>query len=163
MLIRLYQPSDQQAVDHYYLREDAKAFTGSPKEALDNATRQVGYTPFLCFAGKDLVVCFVLDSGEDKFIYTSEEASLLLRSFSVDSRYEGQGHGKAVLAQLPDLVRQHFPSVKEVVLGVNVKNERATNFYARYGFSDTGCIHQGPKGPQLIFHLPLENVLGAEE
>lgn len=155
MLIRPYQSSNQQAVEVYYLREEAKPFTRSPQEALAYGLSHEAYRPFLCFEGEMLVAWFVLDGGEDRLIYTEESNSLLLRSFSVDGRYEGQGYAKIVLAQLPDLVRQHFPSVKEVVLGVNALNQPAINLYSRYGFEDTGGIYQGPKGAQQIFILKI--------
>lgn len=155
MLIRPYQSGDQQAVEAYYLREEAKPFTRSPQEALAYGLSCETYRPFLCFEGEVLVASFVLDGGEDRLIYTDKANSLLLRSFSVDSRFEGQGHAKAVLAQLSDLMHQYFPHIKEVVLGVNADNKRAINLYSHNGFEDTGDIYQGPKGAQQIFILKI--------
>lgn len=56
---------------------------------------------------------------------------------------------------LPDFVRNQFPDIKEIVLGVNQKNLPAQALYEKAGFVANGRILQGPKGPQNILMLSI--------
>lgn len=70
--------------------------------------------------------------------YSSNEQALLIRSFSTDYHEQGKGYAKAALQLLPDFVRQHFPWINELVLGVNIPNVSAQALYIKCGFVDEG-------------------------
>lgn len=146
-----YDPSFQGDIENYYVED--LSYTGLPKDILENAKET--FFPVLCFEKNQLVCFFVLDSGEDKFKYTEDKNSLLLRAFSTDSRQTRKGYATAALNQLPSFMRAYFPAVANIYLGVNKKNEVAINMYEKVGFGDTHRTFNGPKGIQKILTLKV--------
>ena len=76
-----YDPSFQGYIENYYVED--LSYTGLPKDILKNVKET--FFPVLCFEKNQLVCFFILDSGKDKFQYTKDKDSLLLRAFSTDS------------------------------------------------------------------------------
>lgn len=93
---------------------------------------------------------FFLDEGSDKFKYTEENDSLLLRAFSTDSKYLRKGYATKTIELLAQFVKKEFPEVKQVVLGVNGKNLSAISLYLKTGFKDLGVKYLGKKGYQKV-------------
>lgn len=120
------------------------------------ANKQESYSPILCIEHNQLVCFFVLDSGDDRVLYTNNRDSLLLRGFSTDSHHTKKGYATTALKHLPVFVRTHFPNITHVYLGVNVKNELAGHLYEKVGFVDTKRIFEGPKGSQRILKLTIK-------
>ncbi len=85
--------------------------------------------------GNKLVTFFVLHEKEGVTPYSSNEQALLIRSFSTDFYEQGKGYAKTALQLLPDFVRKHFPSINELVLGVNVPNRLLKNFISDVALS----------------------------
>ncbi|RAO76466.1 GNAT family N-acetyltransferase [Dyella jiangningensis] len=87
-----------------------------------------------------------------------ERATVGLRSFFIDARWQGQGLGaRALAAALADLAQRH-PQMRDVVLTVNLRNTAALALYRRAGFRETGGLyHGGRSGPQhvMLCALPL--------
>lgn len=85
-----------------------------------------------------------------------ERATLGLRSFFIDARWQGRGLGALALdAAMCDLARRH-PSALDVALTVNVRNSAAIALYRRYGFRETGGLyHGGRSGPQHLMVCAL--------
>lgn len=110
--IRPFNSADQDAINAYQLSDAALAFTRTPEEALKQGEGLSGYLPFLVWDGDALVAFFVLDSGEAKYQYRKNKASLLFRSFSVDDRFLGKGYGKFVLQELPKVYALYFPEAQ---------------------------------------------------
>jgi len=76
-----------------------------------------------------------------------------LRSFFIDTRWQGQGLGTLALDAVLRDVMQRRPTVQAMVLTVNVRNTPALALYRRAGFRETGGLyHGGRSGPQ---HLML--------
>jgi len=85
-------------------------------------------------------------------------ASVGLRAFLVDQRFQGRGLGvRAALALCEDLRLRH-PSRQVLLLAVHARNRAAIATYRAAGFADTGTwLAGGRAGPQ---HLMLRT-LGA--
>lgn len=104
---------------------------------------------------KEPVGFFLLHDTERVASYTEAHDALLLSMFSINYPAQGNGHAKAALRQLPNYVREHFPTKSEVVLSVNLNNEAAFSLYQTVGFIDTGRRIDGPIGSQRIMSLLL--------
>lgn len=140
-------------LNNYYLADDT--FSKSPQESLLQTHRGSELHRILALNHDDLVTFFVLDEGRDKYDYTDRTDSILLRSFSTDSRYARKGFALQALKELPAFVQEKFPHIKTIILGVNQENTKAIQLYKKGGFYDTGRKYSGRKGWQLIFELPI--------
>ena len=104
----------------------------------------------------DKIVCFfVLDSGTDKFKYSDNSRSLLLRAFSTDSRETRKGYARQSLLLLPKFLKTNYPTYNEIVLGVNEYNQVVTYLYANLNFVDTKTRFLGKKGYQKIMSFKV--------
>ena len=80
-----------------------------------------------------------------------ERATLGLRSFFIDARWQGQGLGTLALVAVMRDLKQRHPDACDVVLTVNVRNTSALALYRRAGFQETGGLyHGGRSGPQHV-------------
>ncbi|KAA8446627.1 GNAT family N-acetyltransferase [Weissella paramesenteroides] len=151
-LIQYSEPYAQQ-IANYVLKNDY--YSRHPQTAIKLAKKSKDSFPVLSFSNDTLVSFFTLDTGTEKANYTKQENTILLKSFSTDSRYTGKGFASKTLNALPDFMKKTFPKIKSVILGVNQNNLPAINLYKKCGFQDTGRKYLGEKGYQLIFVLPL--------
>ncbi|WP_270313266.1 GNAT family N-acetyltransferase [Vagococcus fluvialis] len=135
-----------------YQLDDA-SFTGIPSEVIKENHLKENYYPILCFEEDRLVCFFSLDGSGNKNVYTSNEKSLLIRSFSTDSRETRKGYATKSLRALIPFIKSNFEDVEEVVLGVNEKNPNAYQMYLKAGFIDTKKKHLGPRGYQHILKI----------
>lgn len=152
-----YNPDHQQAFQFYPLPPDQLEFTAHPLDMLksDDYSR----TPVTILEGNHIVGFFVLDTGNDRFYYTDNPNSVLLRGFSIHPDSQGQGiAGKAIQA-LPTFIHRQFPQSDEVVLGVNESNEAARHVYLKAGFKDEGRRYMGTKGQQYALHLYVPKII----
>ena len=135
-------------------RRDQEGYSGVPRHTLADAERR-GALPVAIMADGEPVGFFVLDpagvpGGQ------GIRASVGLRAFFVDARFQGRGIGGAALAALPEFTHARFPSARAVVLTVNVGNHIARRTYLRAGFRDTGSVHLGgPLGAQQVLVLDV--------
>ncbi|MFX3619154.1 MAG: GNAT family N-acetyltransferase [Sporolactobacillus sp.] len=148
--VQLIAFTDQykQIVQNYTINE--LEFTGSPLEAIKLCAQEAGRHAILVFSGQTLVGFFVLHDWTGAKKYTKNRHALLLRTFSIDSRYQGRGYGRRTIEQLDGFVKTHFPGTNEIVLGVNHANITAQNLYLHHGFEDTGSRVIGIHGEQLV-------------
>lgn len=98
---------------------------------------------------------FILDKGTDRLQLTENPKSLLMRSYSINPEYQGNGYGKKVMELVDDYIREYYTSVEEVVLSVNLKNEHAYQVYLKSGFEDKGKKIEGIKGLQYVLSKRL--------
>ena len=137
----------------YRLPEAQMNFTMLPSDwpKLSEEKRKAKF-PFTILCDNEPVGFFVLDPGEDKLDYTQNPNAFLLRSLSVNPRYQGLGIGKAAMTELlTDYCKQLNSSCDEIVFGVNLENVAAYNLYLKCGFEDTGRKYLGGRnGPQII-------------
>lgn len=93
---------------------------------------------------------FILDFGSDKYEFTTEKNSVLLRSFSINPKFQGNGIGKNTVNLLSDFIRKYFPETKLVVLAVNERNVAAISLYEKTGFKFDEKTREGASGMQRI-------------
>jgi len=80
-----------------------------------------------------------------------ERPALGLRSFFIDARWQGQGLGTLALAAVMRDLAQRYPTARDVVLTVNLRNEAALTLYRHAGFKEAdGLYHGGRSGPQYV-------------
>jgi len=150
-----YRSTYHEDVRHYVQTEELLRYTGTPQDNIAISATTPTHHSILVYEKNQLVCFFALDEGALKTQYTSEPSAFVLRSFSTDARYLRRGYGKKALMLLPDFVRNQFPDIKEIVLGVNQNNLPAQALYEKVGFVANGRILQGPKGPQNILMLSI--------
>lgn len=149
----LYEETFRTALENYPLTEEQLAFTGHPLELLERNIST--YTPIIILEEGQVVGFFVLDTGEDRFNYTDEQATILLRGYSIHPSFQGRGIAKQSLALLPAYIAKFFPQVNQVVLGVNEANKAAQSLYIKAGFVDEGKRFTGRSGVQIAMCLKV--------
>jgi len=138
LTLKFYEDKVHSLVEQYTITEEQLRYTKSPKDSIELAKVDDSRHAVLALDGDKLVTFFVLHEKEGVKPYSSNEQALLIRSFSTDYHEQGKGYAKAALQLLPDFVRQHFPHINELVLGVNMPNVAAQALYAKCGFVDEG-------------------------
>ena len=151
ILLIPYNPDHLQAFKFYPLTAEQLEFTGHPVDMLKNEA--LSRNPVTIMAGNQIVGFFVLDSGDDRYRYTENPNSILLRGFSIHPDYQRQGIAQKAIQALPTFIHKQFPQFDEVVLGVNERNEAAAHVYIKAGFKDEGRRYDGSKGQQIVLHL----------
>ena len=153
MELKFYDESYQQEVEAYQLLDSS--FTALPNAYLKVSQKREDYRPILGIENDKVVYFFVLDSGDDKFKYSDNSRSLLLRAFSTDSRETRKGYARQSLLLLPKFLKTNYPTYNEIVLGVNEYNQVVTYLYANLNFVDTKTRFLGKKGYQKIMSLKV--------
>ncbi len=93
--------------------------------------------------------------GADRTIWPSGSSHVLLRGFSVDTRYQGKGVGTAATGEAVALAQRAYPKSHAIVLTVHVDNMAGQRAYARAGFTHTGRTVSGRTGKEHVMSRPL--------
>ncbi|MBP3041539.1 GNAT family N-acetyltransferase [Bacillaceae bacterium Marseille-Q3522] len=144
-----------QKIENYRL--DDVYFTGYPIDAIKESREDSSRYPVLILVGEEIAGFFVLHGWSGAQKYSDNRHALLLRTFSIDNRYRKMGYAKQAMQKLDRFVKEHFPDVTEIVLGVNHANLPAQQLYLQSGFQDSGKRVIGKKGEQFVFHKMLYN------
>ncbi|MFJ8064986.1 GNAT family N-acetyltransferase [Psychrobacillus sp. NPDC096426] len=147
------------ALEDYPLTEEQLGFTGHPLELLERCTNIATYTPIIILEEEQVAGFFVLDTGADKFHYTDHPESILLRGYSIHPAYQGRGIAKISLALISPYVKENFPQINQIVLGVNEANKAAQSLYIKAGFIDVGKRFTGRSGVQIAMCLKLNKLI----
>lgn len=85
---------------------------------------------------------FILDRGYDKFNYTDNSQAILLRSFSINPRYQGKGIASQAMKKsvIEPIIYNISPKYNEIVLAVNPYNLSAYHLYKKCGFQSAGRV-----------------------
>lgn len=158
MQLMFYEDKAKNLVEQYTLTEEQLRYTKSPKESIALAKQDNSRHAILAMDCNKLVTFFVLHEKEGVTPYSSNEQALLIRSFSTDFYEQGKGYAKTALQLLPDFVRKHFPSINELVLGVNVPNRAAQELYKRCGFVDEGRQAMGLRNELKVMSYYMKEV-----
>jgi len=158
--LNFYQPKDLSELD-FQLNEIQSHYSALPKSVLErieerNQNDDFFAYPITVFDNETIVGFFVLDFGDDKFEFTADAYSVLLRSLSINPEFQGKGIGTSVMIAIDDFVKDHFHDCKEIVLSVNERNISALEIYLKTGYHLTGKIKEGRSGPQLVMAKILE-------
>lgn len=153
----VYDEKYRPALEDYPLSEEHLTYTVHPLELLERSVRT--YTPVVIVENDQVAGFFVLDTGDDKFHYTDQSDSILLRGYSIHPAYQGRGIAKSSMALIPSYIKEHFPQVNQVVLGVNEANKAAQSLYIKAGFIDEGKRFTGRSGVQIAMCLKLHKLI----
>ncbi|MGX7025787.1 GNAT family N-acetyltransferase [Vagococcus hydrophili] len=140
MELLAYHPDliSKKQLDNYLLSTEQLKFSDSPLNAIEKAKVDKDRYPIFLTHDRQLLVSLTLHINEGPKIYTNKPNTILLRSFSTNHDYQGKGYAKTALLLLPEYIRQQFPHITEIILGVNAKNIAAIHLYEKTGFIDKG-------------------------
>lgn len=148
--LSLHQDHHQSAL-RYQLSDEQSQFTALPSDWFnDTKVHRI-----VILWDNEPIGFFVLDGGDDKYAYTDNQHTLLLRSMSINPAFQGQGLAKSALLILPIFIMDNDILCHQIVLGVNHKNTKAQSLYQKTGFIDTGRTLMGMKGVQYIYELSI--------
>lgn len=147
-----YREDHKAALLSYSLPENQINFTALPEQVFERLGNRADNlaNAITILLGEEPIGFFVLDYGEDKMELTTNEASLLVRSLSINPIYQGKGYGKIAMLLMDDFVKEYYPTVNELVLAVNFKNNSAYNLYINVGYVDDGNVREIIKGSQHL-------------
>ncbi len=150
-----YTESFWSLIEQYQLSEEQLEFTGTPLDSIKLAQEDQDRHCILALEEEKLVTFFVLHEKEGPKDYSDNPQAILLRAFSTDFNHQGKGYAKQSLILLPDFVRNHYPHITEIVLGVNLRNTAAQALYKKCGFIDEGRRMMGKRGEQIVMSYYL--------
>lgn len=155
MELYFYNDSFQEAIEEYQLSEIQLRYTGRPKECIMHSTTDPDRYSVLAIEKDQLMTYLDLHKKEGVKPYSNNDHSILIRAFSTDFRFQGNGYAQKTLGLLPDFVQKHFPEINELVLAVNVMNKVAQGLYKKCGFVDNGERRMGKKGELIMMSKKL--------
>lgn len=153
--LAVYTPDNKPQLEDYYLPEEQVQYTAHPIDALLSCESDPERHPIVILYENVPAGFFVLHGWGGAKDYVENRNALLLRAYSVNTSFQGRGIAQASLKLLPEFVRANFPGVDEVILTVNIANERAQHVYKKGGFIDKGIQAMGTKGLLLIYHMAI--------
>ncbi|SMC53069.1 Acetyltransferase (GNAT) family protein [Moheibacter sediminis] len=147
-----YQTSHFDELNSFQLDETQSKFTASVYENIVNRKIETipGKFPVTILHDEIPVGFFILDDSDEKTIFTADENAVLLRSLSLNPKYQGKGIGKDTMILMDDFVRNQFPHRTHITLAVNARNEHAIQLYVKTGYQNTNRTYDGSIGPQFI-------------
>ena len=155
MKLYFYNHAFTELIENYTLTDEQLRFTGTPKDAIDLSNAEHNRYSVLAVKNEQLVTFFSLHKGEGVKPFSPNDNAILIRSFSTDFHQQGKGYGKNALMLLPEFVRSNFNDIDEIVLAVNVKNDKAQALYNKCGYIDEGVREMGRSGELIVmcYHL----------
>lgn len=150
----LYSEQFKRDIDNYIITQ--VNFTGTPGDALKLCARDEERHAVLVVHEEKLVGFFILHEWSGAKKYTDNPHALLLRTFSIDSRYQCQGYGRQTVENLEYFIKRYFLDINEIVLGVNHNNVPAQHLYLHHGFVDTGRKVIGIHGEQWVLSKKIK-------
>lgn len=150
--LRQYTDSDYTVLNSYQLDAQQARFTAdidycvNRRKDLQDADKTVVVIVYL----DEPVGFFVLDCGEVIQDLTDNPKAVAIRSLSINPDYQGKGLGTQAMRLVPDFLREHLPTIDEIVLSVNAKNAAAYHVYRQSGYVDTGRMIDGLMGKQHV-------------
>lgn len=145
------------AVLGLHVHPEQYAYVSSTDVSLADAEQCLGSTPMAILLENTPVGYYRIEhTARSVADRDFDVPSLGLRSFFIDTRWQGRGFGVPALRALcADLVTRH-PDARLLVLTVNCRNLAALALYRRTGFVDSGALyHGGRSGPQHLMWRPL--------
>lgn len=148
---------DPSAVTHLTLGSEQEQFAGSVSKVftqLQQSRYRNEEHPFLIISPSSIVGFFVLREMSATPDWASKNA-ITLHSFRIGQSYQGRGYGRSGVDLAVQWIARFRPSVKSLMLSVNVRNELAKRVYLKCGFVDTGETCMGSIGSQNILHYDI--------
>lgn len=139
----------------FCLPPEQEIFTTLPKDVLHLALSDYFRYPVVVLLKDVAVGFFILHYGKDIFEFIHNPNAILLRTFSINFKFQGHGYAKSSLKLLPEFIKNNFHGIDQIILAVNEKNLIAQKLYSKCGFTDTAIRKIGPRGPQFILQYLL--------
>lgn len=152
MILKIYQNGKYDSILQAY-QLDRLEYSDTPLRSLAFFKGRDDIYPILIFNDfEQLVGFFILDKGDGLADYGfPKDAYVLIRSFSIDERFQRQGYAKASLNQLIAFAREHIDNhLLHLVLAVNERNIPAQNLYQSCGYRVVKSDIAGKKGNLLL-------------
>ncbi|MGX9135665.1 GNAT family N-acetyltransferase [Rummeliibacillus sp. JY-2-4R] len=149
-MLRPCTKKDLSRLQQYSLHKEQLAFTKLPIESMMNCLSDSSRHPIVLDEDGKIVSFFVLHEKEGVAPYSSDDCSLLLRSFSTDAMYQRKGYAKKIFQVLPTYLMGNFPHIKVIYLTVTSSNTSAITLYKKVGFVDTGIRENGRSGEMYV-------------
>lgn len=149
-MLRPYSETDLPKLQRYQLHDEQLPFTKMPMESVDICVKESSRYPVVLESDGEIVSFFVLHDQEGVAPYTSDQHSILLRSFSTNAIHQRKGYAKSALESLPTYLKKYHSHIKTVYLTVNISNIPARSLYEKVGFIDTGLREEGRSGELII-------------
>ena len=123
------------AVIRLDVTEEQKEFVAPNSVSIAQAAHTTNRWERAIYAGDDPVGYVLLSEDRKKPRY-------YLWRYMIDKRYQGMGFGGAAMRQVIDYVRT-LPDASEMFLTYVPHENGPRDFYAKFGFVDTGIEHEG--------------------
>jgi RimJ/RimL family protein N-acetyltransferase len=153
--LQFYSPEYKGLLENYCLLNEQKKYTAFPLDALQKCETEPDRHPVLILYGDHPAGFFVLHGWEGVKEYSDNEHGILLRAYSVNSAFQGNGIATDSMRLLPLFIKENFQQKNEIILAVNNSNLIAQNVYKKGGFIDKGIRAMGREGEMLILHLDV--------
>lgn len=151
----MYESKDFQVAMEYCLPPEQSLFTSMPDEVLKTFQSDIFNQPFVIYFDQQLVGWFALYTDQSGNIYTNNKQAILLKSFSIDVRFQKRGFGLDSLILLPNIVKQQYKDKNEIILTVHETNDAAISLYRKAGFIHEGENYNGEYGIEMIFRMGI--------
>ncbi len=147
---------------NYNLLEGQDKFTAIPSIVFERISKRENIGDFTAIPVTIIydnipVGLFVLDFGNDRFVFTENKNSILLKALSINPKYQGKGIAKKAMELIPNFINEGigFSDIEEIVLAVNIKNKNAYRLYRKVGYFETGQAIIGNFGLQRIMKCEI--------
>lgn len=142
-------------IENYVIEENP--YTVSPMDGMTESLHEYEKHPILMLEKDKMVGFFILQTGDSILKYTSNTQAILLKAHSVDKRYQQQGYGKLAMEKLPEFIKEHFPSINEIILLIDYDNISGQMMYLKSGFKDTKNKVKELEGYKFIYSKSLNS------
>lgn len=140
-------------IENYGIEENS--YTVAPMDGMTESLHEYEKHPILMLYEDKMVGFFILQTGESILRYTSNPQAILLKAHSVDKRYQQQGYGRLAMEKLPEFIKEHFPSINEIILLIDYDNISGQMMYLKSGFKDTTNKVKELDGYKFIYSKSL--------
>lgn len=152
MILKIYQRGKYDSILQFYQLDNTE-YSDTPLTSLAFFKGKDDIYPILIFNDFEQLVGFlILDKGDGLSTYGfPKDTYALIRSFSIDQRFQRKGHAKACLNHLLVFAKDKIDTqISHLVLAVNERNIPARKLYQSCGFCIVKSGIVGKKGNLLL-------------
>lgn len=137
--------------------DEQYAFVGRIAASLADAESCAGSEPMAILCDGEPIGFYRIERHANSLAEVEfARPTLGLRSFFIDTRWQGRGLGTRALEMVMRDMAHRYPWARDVALTVNLRNAPGIALYRRAGFRETGGLyHGGRSGPQYLMVCAL--------
>lgn len=144
----------QSMLDDYQLNVDEQI--SKPKSLIKRSQSNSNMKPIMILDDNHLVGSFCLHVNDGPLAYGGNFGTdILVRAFSIDSRYRRKDFALVALLQLPEFIYYHYKGIERIIIAVNHNNFPAQALYIKAGFVDTQRRAVGKLGELFIYQKDI--------